>query len=337
MKYTRLYRFIYFLGILFTFNSCVDDFSPPPLKTIDFKNDSQTKVKQPIKTEYNPVVLDRYCKEKSTIKIHIPEPYPYNAKKKQRAKDRGDEAHLVEIMLDSVRIESTYIGYDFFDTGEAWSGKYYKIIECDMPVFSNNINSSGTITINLFSEEELVTSYHTNYHYLDRNEKMKVIKRRDDTRHRYPGPVEVSTNDPIITLTKPGAYINDITYTTLLKKQEDHYLSSTTLTGNAIYRKANKDSKWSRWKKEITLPQLPAVTAEIPLEFELEEMEKSYNKSGNIMTINKGIKLFFDSYYLDLGKSMEVQFNNCEMEISNEKQISIPNINPLSGDYRKEK
>lgn len=315
-------KFTLFLSYLFISIICIsilgcNDFKPPT-KTIKF--DAATKVLKSIKTEFNPVVASKNCDQSTTIRLHIPSPYPYDISKKMKWNNEGDSAHIVKIYLDSIEVQSIAIDNDFTiekDSTEFMIG--YKIIEGALPRFSKEFNDSGILTIELYSSEEKIADYHTQYHYLENNVPINLIRRRDLGFDRF--SYEIEPKNQIIK--ELGHYMSDSEFTHKIVKHNDKYTSSYSVEGNGIYmRKSIKD----KWKLAFDVPNLPELNSDIPLAFELEEKDYKYQPIAfsPLKKEDLGKNIVFNIFDDVLGLDLNVHFNDCELIIQNQKEVTIP-------------
>lgn len=281
------------------------------------------KHKDLLQTEYNPVFLSKRCDKSSTIKLFVPKPYPNNYGSIPYRKS-GDSTHYVHIYLDSLKLSEIPLSDEFSvlkDSTEYRIG--YKIIEFKMPSFSKTNRQSGILNLELFSNNEFITSYATKYRYIEDGEEVEVIKRIDVQSMEYAGPLDLKNYNNDFKLEKAGIYKDDLKCSHTIKKMKNHYLSSYSANGNKIsYKKNTKDT----WKDLMEIPNLPTLTSQIPLEFELEENTVAYEASmtSHIDFKNTGKSIIFDYYNKVIGNKLSIQYKDCELNIVKEEKISMP-------------
>lgn len=315
----QIYNITIFLVLLIFLSISCSDVSQP--KAIEIK--TIIKHKDPLQTEYNPVYLSQECNKSTSIKIFVPKPYPNNYGSIPYRKS-GDSTHYVHIYMDSLKISEIPISDEFSilkNNSEYKIG--YKIIECDLPAFLQTKRQSGILTLKLFSNNELITSYATKYRYVENGEKVEVIKRIDVEAMHYAGPMDLDNYNNDFKIGATGIYKDDLKFSHTIKKMNNHYLSSYSANGNRIrYKKNAKD----KWKDLMKIPNIPTLTSKIPLEFELKEGTETYETiSVSYIEINDTEKnIIFDYYNKVIGSKLSIQYNDCDMNILEEEIISIP-------------
>lgn len=285
------------------------------------QNDYNEKYNKQLLTEYNPVFISRDCKLSTKIKVFVPKPNPHHF---GNSPYRKVDSHLLKYYIDSLEIDNILFDDNFFvqeDSMKISSG--YKIVELEMPSFSDTLNESGTITLKLFTNEKLISSYKTQYNYIQDMEPQKTVKRSTVKVMQYAGALKLNNYNNDLKIKESGYYTDDIKISHTIIKMQDHYLSTYVAEGSEVI--FSKDNK-TNWIKIMTVPEFPKLTSKIPLEFELKEKEYKGQTVGSyvIEPESLGKNIIFSYYNEVIGNAITFQFNQCKLDILESKKVSMP-------------
>lgn len=302
--------------LLFAVSSCNDT------NVIDkVEENANRKHHRMLQTEFNPVYLSKDCNSSTVIKVFVPKPYPNHI---GFSKYRRNDAHRLVYYLDTMEVLSIPIDDDFSVFQDSTKFRIgHKVVEIELPSFSKELKESGKLTLKLFSHDELITSYSTNYYYVSDNLQQEGIRRLAVKWMKDAGPLKLNDYHNNNIVTEVGYYTDDIKYFHRIEKMADHYLSIYSAKGNKVIM--SKDNK-TNWQEVMQIPDFPILISQIPLAFELAEISRSNKSIGSSILDSSylGNNIVFDYMNQVIGSSVTLQFNECELDILESKDVYMP-------------
>lgn len=266
-----------------------------------------------IEISQNPLVQSKTCSERGTVDFKIYRPktmhitYPKKIKVVFKAKLFVDDILFSETDIDN--------DFDYVMPGGSKVNFSYKWQSFDLPSFQENSKEILPIALKIYDlNDALIDSYSTAIKYLEDGQKVEVAHKGYDCFINCGEPQAFQNKVRDLVVTQKGSFFDSYKSSISIQKMPGHYEIKQIHYPGDLYKSESS-------LRHLSLPNLPMITEQVPLSFELQEMEYEVpTVLGHYQFDSEdvGKEIGYSVSKRIIGKTKTISFEGCEQILEDE-------------------